>query len=125
MPREFPGSVHPAGDPLLIIGGGSNILFTKDYPGTVLKVGIEGITVLEDDGHSVIVKAGAGTLWDDFAGYCVSRGWGGVENLSLIPGNVGSGPIQNIGAYGAEISEVVHEVECIRISSGKTTGVVE
>jgi UDP-N-acetylmuramate dehydrogenase len=106
-------------EPMLIVGGGSNLLFTGDFPGTVMKVGIEGITLAEENGDHVIVKAGAGKLWDSFVDYCVDKGWSGVENLSLIPGNIGSGPIQNIGAYGAEISEVVHEVHGIRIPSGK------
>lgn len=108
-----------ADEPLLIIGGGSNLLFTGDFPGTAVKVGIEGITLKEEEGDTLIVEAGAGTLWDSFVEHCVGKDWSGVENLSLIPGNVGSGPIQNIGAYGAEISEVVHEVQCVRISSGK------
>jgi UDP-N-acetylmuramate dehydrogenase len=107
-----------AGEPMLILGGGSNLLFTGDFEGTVLRIGIEGIVLLEEKGDSLFVSVGAGTQWDSFVGYCVSNDWGGVENLSLIPGNAGSGPIQNIGAYGTEIAEVVHEVRCLEIASG-------
>jgi UDP-N-acetylmuramate dehydrogenase len=93
-----------------ILGGGSNLLFTKDYDGTVVRVSTRGIWVIHEEGEEILVKAEAGEVWDEFVEFCVNKGWGGLENLSLIPGNVGTGPVQNIGAYGAEIKDVLHEV---------------
>ena len=94
-----------------ILGGGSNILFTKDFPGLVLKNNISFIEkVVENDGD-VFIKAGAGVNWHQFVLYCVQNNYGGLENLSLIPGNVGASPMQNIGAYGVEIKDVFHELE--------------
>jgi UDP-N-acetylmuramate dehydrogenase len=95
---------------LLIIGGGSNLLFLNDYHGTVLKPVIEGIRIEEEDKDSAVVSAGAGVEWDRFAGWCVDKGLGGVENLSLIPGNTGAAPVQNIGAYGSEAKDTVTRV---------------
>jgi len=104
--------------PLLIIGGGSNILFTKDYNGLVIKMNIKGIQhQLEND--KVLVKAGAGEVWNDFVQYCVQKGFAGVENLSLIPGTVGASPIQNIGAYGVELKDVFESCEAYEIETGK------
>ena len=94
-----------------ILGGGSNILFTQDYDGLVLKNEIKGIhTVHEDDDH-IYVKAGAGENWHRFVLHCIKNNFAGVENLSLIPGNVGASPMQNIGAYGVEIKDVFHSLE--------------
>src|ERR1035437_7014442 len=84
--------------PLLILGGGSNILFTKDFPGTVMKISLKGIRVIKEDEETVWVKASAGENWDDLVKFCVDNGWGGLENLSAIPGNAGTSPVQNIGA---------------------------
>ena len=95
----------------LIVGGGSNILLTKDYDGLVLKNEIRGIVELHEDSEYVYVKAGAGENWHQFVLYCIERNWAGVENLSLIPGNVGASPMQNIGAYGVEIDDVFWDLE--------------
>jgi UDP-N-acetylmuramate dehydrogenase len=89
----------------LVLGGGSNMLFTKDFDGLVIRMNIPGITV-QEDGDDVTVTAGAGIVWKTFVDYCVSHGYAGVENLSLIPGSVGASPIQNIGAYGVELKDV-------------------
>jgi UDP-N-acetylmuramate dehydrogenase len=103
---------------LLVLGGGSNLLFTKDFEGLVLKISIPGISSkIDKDG--VVVTAGAGVIWSDMVSYCVSHGFAGVENLSLIPGTVGASPIQNIGAYGVELKDVFHSCTAYEISTAK------
>lgn len=99
----------------LILGGGSNILFIKDFDGLVLKSEMAGVDELHEDKEYVYVKAGAGVNWHQFVLYCLERNWGGVENLSLIPGNVGAAPIQNIGAYGVEMETVFHSLEAFHL----------
>lgn len=94
----------------LILGGGSNILFTKDFDGLIIKNEITGVELINQDDELVWVKVGAGVVWHDFVLYCIEKGWGGLENLSLIPGTVGASPIQNIGAYGVEVKNVIEEV---------------
>ncbi|MFN5327368.1 MAG: UDP-N-acetylmuramate dehydrogenase [Bacteroidota bacterium] len=94
----------------LIIGGGSNILFTKDFGGLLIKMEIEGVELVREDEKYVWIKASAGLVWHDFVLYTIEKGWGGLENLSLIPGTVGASPIQNIGAYGVEVKDVIEEV---------------
>jgi UDP-N-acetylmuramate dehydrogenase len=98
-------------EPLLILGGGSNILLTRNVDGLVLKIDINGVDEVKEDGTHVYVKAGAGENWHEFVEHTIKRNWGGLENLSLIPGNVGAAPIQNIGAYGAELKDVFYELE--------------
>ena len=93
-----------------ILGGGSNILFTKDYEGIVLKNEMMGIVKVKEDDENVYVKAGAGENWHNLVLYCIKNNWAGIENLSLIPGNTGAAPIQNIGAYGVELQDVFHEL---------------
>lgn len=99
----------------MILGGGSNILFTKNYDGIILKNEIPDIDVIDEDEEFVLIKAGAGVNWHQFVIYCVNNNFGGVENLSLIPGNIGASPMQNIGAYGVEIKDVFHELEALYI----------
>lgn len=101
--------------PYLHIGGGSNLLFTKDYPGTVLHSLIAGIEVLSENDEEVLLRVGAGVQWDDFVSYCVEHDWYGVENLSLIPGEVGASAVQNIGAYGVEVKDLITSVETVNI----------
>ncbi|HET9824657.1 MAG TPA: UDP-N-acetylmuramate dehydrogenase [Chitinophagaceae bacterium] len=98
-----------------ILGGGSNILFTKDFAGLVLKNEIKGIEKIKEDDETVYVRAGAGENWHRFVLFCIKNNWAGVENLSLIPGNVGASPMQNIGAYGVEIREVFHELKAFHL----------
>lgn len=101
----------------LILGKGSNILFTRDFEGVVFQPDIKGIEIVEENNQTVVVEAGAGEDWDDFVQWCVSRGFAGVENLSYIPGSTGSAPIQNIGAYGAEAGNVIEKVNFIDLKS--------
>ena len=104
---------------LLILGGGSNVLFMNDFKGTVLLNKLEGISVVDENEDHVWVKAGGGVNWHEFVLHCIHQNWAGIENLSLIPGSVGAAPMQNIGAYGVEIKNVFHELEAVEISSGK------
>lgn len=103
---------------LLILGGGSNMLFTKDYDGLVLKISIKGISV-KAEGETILVTAGAGEVWDNLVKYCVAKGYAGIENLTLIPGTVGASPIQNIGAYGVEIKDVFESCTAFEIATGE------
>lgn len=105
--------------PYLHIGAGSNLLFTGDYEGTVLHSRIGGVEVTAEDEEKVWVRVGAGVVWDDFVAYCVDRNWYGAENLSLIPGEVGAGAVQNIGAYGVEVKDLITSVETINIQGEK------
>jgi len=98
--------------PVLWLGGGSNMLFTRNYPGLIVRVALRGRRVLQEDDQYVLVEAAAGEVWHDFVQYTLQQGWSGLENLSLIPGTVGASPIQNIGAYGVEVKDALHEVVC-------------
>jgi UDP-N-acetylmuramate dehydrogenase len=97
--------------PLLILGGGSNILFINDFKGVILYPKIPGINICAEDRQHIRIEAGAGEVWDDLVKYCVDAGLGGVENLSDIPGSVGAAPVQNIGAYGQEAGNVIELVK--------------
>jgi len=103
------------GSRVMILGGGSNILFTQNVKGIVLKNEIKGIDELGEDDTYIYVRAGAGENWHWFVQYCIQRNWAGVENLSLIPGNVGASPMQNIGAYGVEIKNVFNSLTAFHI----------
>lgn len=105
--------------PYLHIGGGSNLLFTGDYEGVILHSRIGGIEVTTEDKETVRVRVGAGVVWDDFVAYCVEHGWYGTENLSLIPGEVGASAVQNIGAYGVEVKDLISSVETVNIQGAK------
>lgn len=105
--------------PYLHIGAGSNLLFVKDYRGTVLHSCIDEVTITAEDEDKVFVRVGAGVVWDDFVGYCVEHNWYGAENLSLIPGEVGASAVQNIGAYGVEVKDLISSVETINIQGKK------
>jgi UDP-N-acetylmuramate dehydrogenase len=105
--------------PILFLGGGSNVLFTRDFSGIVIRIASKGIVSRDDDENHVLVTAEAGENWDAFVQHCVDNHWAGLENLSLIPGTVGAAPIQNIGAYGVEVKDVIESVQVAEISSGK------
>jgi UDP-N-acetylmuramate dehydrogenase len=104
--------------PLFILGGGSNILFLKDISAVVLLNRLRGIETVDEDNTHVFVKAAAGENWHSFVLNCISNNYGGLENLSLIPGNVGASPMQNIGAYGVEIKDHFHSLEALNLKSG-------
>lgn len=112
----------PTEEKILHIGAGSNLLFTGNFDGTILHSRIEGIEIVEtqqeEDRSYVCVRVGSGVTWDDFVAHCVSNGWQGVENLSLIPGEVGASAVQNIGAYGAEAADTIILVEAIELRTG-------
>ena len=104
---------------LLVLGGGSNLLLTKDFEGLTLRIQNRGIEIVDQDDRKARVKVAAGENWHEFVLWCLENDLGGVENLALIPGNVGAAPIQNIGAYGVELREVFESCEAISIDTGK------
>ncbi len=103
----------------MILGGGSNVLFTRGFTGVIAKNEIKGLHIMSETNTEVVVSIGSGENWHQFVLWCVERGFGGVENLSLIPGTVGAAPMQNIGAYGVELKDVFHSLEAYEIKSGK------
>lgn len=105
---------------VLILGGGSNILLTKDFDGLVIKIELQGITLVEENEENVFIKVGAGVVWNDLVSFAISQNWAGLENLTLIPGTVGASPMQNIGAYGVEIKEVFERLEALNRTSLET-----
>jgi len=107
------------GDPLLILGGGSNILFTRDFDGVVLRMKNTEVKVLQEEGQEAVILAGAGLVWDDFVAWSLEQGFYGLENLSLIPGCVGAVPVQNVGAYGFEAGDAIVGVEGFDLKSGE------
>lgn len=103
---------------ILVLGGGSNMLFTKDFKGLVIKISIPGINYVEN-GDEISLTAGAGVVWNDLVTFCVQKGFAGLENLTLIPGTVGASPIQNIGAYGVELKDVFSSCTAFEIETGQ------
>lgn len=108
-----------AGKKVLHIGGGSNLLFLNDFDGVVLHSSIKGLEVVAKTDKTVDVRVGSGVVWDDFVQTAVENGWYGIENLSLIPGEVGASAVQNIGAYGVEAKDAITEVETVDLTDGK------
>src|SRR5690606_26870633 len=113
----FRNRKHQAEQRFLILGGGSNILFTKDFDGLVIRIGIPGISHRISE-TEVLVTAGAGVKWNDLVWYCVDRDFAGIENMALIPGTVGAAPVQNIGAYGTELKDVFVSCRAFDTNSG-------
>ncbi len=105
-------------EPCLILGGGSNLLFTRDFEGTIVRLDIKGIEKTEDDGASVLLRVAAGVEWDELTSYALHYEYYGIENLIGIPGRVGSSPVQNIGAYGVEVKNTIEKVEGFYVASG-------
>ena len=106
--------------PILILGGGSNVLFTEELNAMVLKINLTGIKEIKSCDKTVLLEVGSGVIWHEFVLHSLEKGLSGIENLSLIPGTVGAAPMQNIGAYGVEIKAVFHSLEAIEISTGLT-----
>lgn len=104
--------------PHLLLGGGSNVLFKNDYKGLVTKVDLTGKDIAEEDDEAVYVSAAGGENWHEFVRWTIDQGFAGLENLSLIPGNVGAAPIQNIGAYGVELSNTFHSLQAVNLDNG-------
>ncbi len=100
----------------LILGGGSNLLFTQNFDGLVLKNNLKGIELIKEDADFYYVRSAAGEVWHEFVMHCIKHNYAGLENLSLIPGNVGASPMQNIGAYGVEIKDVFYELEAFSLA---------
>lgn len=115
---QIVNSLTDADKPLLVLGGGSNMLFTADYEGTVLHSAIKGHVAVQTD-EGIMLRCGSGEVWDDIVSLCVSNRMYGAENLSLIPGNVGASAVQNIGAYGAEAKDIILKVEAVDLQTGK------
>jgi len=111
--------MHKNDAPFFVLGGGSNVLFIDDFNGLILHIAIMGKEVVREDANHIWLKVGAGENWHEAVRYCVDRGWGGIENLSLIPGTVGAAPIQNIGAYGVELEEAFELLTAVDLKTGK------
>ncbi len=107
--------------PKFVLGGGSNIVLTKDMPQTVLKVEVRGVRLVEDRPDALIVEAGAGEPWPEFVEQTLANGWPGLENLALMPGSVGAAPVQNIGAYGVELKDRFESLDCVDLVTGRTS----
>jgi UDP-N-acetylmuramate dehydrogenase len=116
--EELRAALQPSIKPVLILGGGSNLLLTHDFAGLVLKIAIPGIRVVRSFSNKVWVEVGGGVVWHDFVTWAVDHGYGGVENLSLIPGSVGASPVQNIGAYGVELKDVFVRLSAVHLETG-------
>ena len=116
--RSLLSDTSCAAQPPLIVGSGSNMVFTRHYPGTIIHLENKGICLECEDGGDLLVTAAAGEVWDDFVHYCIRQGWHGAENLVAIPGTVGAAPVQNVGAYGSEAKDIVDSVLAYELSTG-------
>jgi UDP-N-acetylmuramate dehydrogenase len=117
--EELRGVLPGCPRPVLLLGGGSNVLFTQDWPGTVLHLLLKGREVVSEDETTALIAAGAGENWHELVLWTLDRNFGGLENLSLIPGSVGAAPIQNIGAYGVELADVFDHLEAMHLATGE------
>jgi UDP-N-acetylmuramate dehydrogenase len=117
--EELRQGLNAGMQPVMLLGGGSNVLFTRDVPGLVIKNNLKGIQVVREFKNKVWVEVGAGENWHQFVLWAVAHNFGGVENMSLIPGTVGASPIQNIGAYGVELKDVFVRLKALHLSTGK------
>ncbi len=118
--RDALATVRTSASPFLVVGAGSNMVFTNHFHGTILHLDNKGVSLVPpSDADTLYVEAAAGEVWDDFVRYCVSQGWHGAENLVAIPGTVGAAPVQNVGAYGIEAKDIIHSVRAIEVSTGQ------
>lgn len=117
--REALEQIDPTNEALMVLGGGSNMLLTTDFEGTILRNEIRGIEIIEENNNEAAIKVGGGEVWHDLVLWSIDRGLGGLENLSLIPGSVGAAPIQNIGAYGVEVKSTFVSCEALEIATGE------
>ncbi len=115
---QYVNSLHATPRPYFVLGGGANVLFVDDFSGDILHLTNKDLTTVHEDAQHIVVRVGAGYIWDEFVAWSVEKGFWGLELLSGIPGTVGASPVQNIGAYGAEVAETIVEVEAVEISSG-------
>ena len=118
--KELLSYINKQPKELLILGGGSNVLFTKDFDGIILLNNLKGISILSENVSEVILRVAAGEIWHELVMYCVENGYAGMENLSLIPGKVGASPMQNIGAYGVEVKDLITQVNTIKLSDSSS-----
>lgn len=116
---DFAKHIDEIPKPIYFLGGGSNSLFTQDFEGTIVHINNKGIDLVEEDDSHILIRVGAGEVWDDLVDFCVENEYSGIENLKLIPGQVGTTPIQNIGAYGVEAKDCIDEVEYINLADGE------
>ena len=117
--REALAFAEAHSHPILLLGGGSNVVLTRDFPGLVVRIALKGIALLEDTPDHCLLRVGAGEDWTGLVEYCLQRGYFGLENLSLIPGTVGAAPIQNIGAYGVELRERLESLQALDRATGQ------
>lgn len=103
---------------VFVLGGGSNVLFTKNFDGLIIRPDFKGIEIHEETSEQIILKVGAGEIWEELVDYTVKNGWSGIENLAAIPGNVGAAPVQNIGAYGVELKDVFYSLIAFDLMDG-------
>ena len=113
LKKVLQSNIHPS---IFILGGGSNMLITQDIDALVIHINIKGIEIISENNQTITLNVMAGENWHDFVGYCINHNYGGIENLSLIPGNVGTAPIQNIGAYGVELKDVFKSCNAISLN---------
>mgnify|MGYP003669039486 CR=1 FL=1 len=118
--KEIISYVNNQPKPLLILGGGSNVLFTQDFDGIILLNNLKGITIISETEEEIVLRVAAGEVWHQLVMYCVENGYAGMENLSLIPGKVGASPMQNIGAYGVEVKDLITQVNTIKLADTST-----
>ncbi len=114
----LPSVLQPLPEPYLVIGGGSNTLFCDDFQGTIIKIETKGISVAETNNDTVLLSVAAGEEWEDVINFCLEKNYGGLENLTMIPGQAGSSAVQNIGAYGVEVGDVIEKVDVISVKDG-------